>query len=138
MAAAALLFVWSQPEPALLLVTPEEAALAHQVPPLRGAEARSQGPAITQVAPDGVVHGPFLLDLRFQPGNDDVPLDPGSLQIRYLRGSGLDITDRLRPDFDGEDLRARVELPPGEHTFDVFISDEEQRGARLRLEVSVE
>ncbi len=83
--------------------------------------------------------GDFPLTIRLSPGPEGVPLDPGTLQLISLRGSGIDVTDRIPVVAEGDDLLIDViaEAPPGTHRFELYIEDIEQRSATTTLAVTV-
>ncbi|MFT4978229.1 MAG: hypothetical protein ACI8S6_004137 [Myxococcota bacterium] len=138
-AATATMFAWPRQEP-LVLVTPAEAALPSLAPVLRGQPEGSAGPHITLTSPAaGQTHrSPFPFRLRLEPGADGVAVDPGSLQITYLRGAGVDVTRRLAAHAADGRLDVSVTVPAGTHAFEIYAADIELHPARLWFEVTVE
>ncbi len=134
MAAGALLWV-----PATPLVTGEEAAAPVLAPTTRGTVVSATvGPRISAQMTVSAWTGRVSLDLDIEPGPSGVPVDLGSLQVRYLRGRGIDITPRLfttpaRTPVHIDDLA----LPQGTHTFEATVSDVEGETGLVRFSVDV-
>ena len=140
LSACAVLQEGSAPAPDLLvLVTPEEAALpdAPEPPPGARFERRSSGlrrdkeeappgPEIVVESPepDKTYRPPVPIDVRFV-SRSDVPIDPESLRVTYLKFWGIDITDRVKEFLVGDRIQVpNAKLPSGRHRLRVSISDQ--------------
>ena len=80
----------------VILITPEEAKLP--VPTqLASTRAITRGPRIeVSNLDDGKLHSPLHFNLKFRAfGGSSIDLD--SLSVTYLRGSNIDLTQRVKP-----------------------------------------
>ena len=106
------------------LVNSQEAALP---PAAMSSAGRSitRGPAIRQISPDGAVaaNKPFDLHVQFA-GRGGEKINPASAQIAILRGSNVNITDRVKPYItaNGIEMPAAM-VPPGTYVLQVTVSD---------------
>ena len=132
-AAAWALAAWGALVPApsaaqqpVVLVTVEEAAL----PPLAelGEQGRgiSRGPGIELVAPGNdatAASVPLPFRIRFTPRND-VPINPDTVRVTYLRSRPVDVTSRLRGYVTpgGIDIPLAI-VPAGAHAFRIEVAD---------------
>ncbi len=105
-----------------------------------GDEGAADGPKIVLKSPQdgGSYSGGFGIDLRFEPGESGVEVDPGSLEVTYLRGWGIDITDRLGPYRTDSGVYVDfAPFPAGEHSVEVYIEDMDQNPSRAIFTVLV-
>lgn len=127
----------------LQLVTPAEAALPEGNVPARPG-IRSRGlflaPDIELLEPSPStllrpLTSPFTLRLRFTPHNQaTIPL--ANVDVRYLRGASIDVTDRLMQYLTGDGLNIRrLALPPGRNAFLFTVTD--SNGHRQMTTVTV-
>src|SRR5262245_54987256 len=114
----------SQAAHATPLITAEEAKL----PPPKGAIPADhrgilRGPKVEVVSPDGAVHSPVRLHLKFE-SFGGATINPESVKVIYLRTPNVDLTPRLKPFIraDGIDM-PEAELPPGEYMVRVDVKD---------------
>ena len=99
----------------VVLITPEEAKLSA---PRQFASSRAitRAPRIELLDLDeGKLHSPLRFKLRFKAFGGST-IDLGSLAVTYLRGSNIDLTQRISPFArpTGIDI-PDAEVPPGEH-----------------------
>jgi len=107
-----------------ILITEQEASLpdGHSGAISRGI---TRGPSVELVQPAETAHSPVHFQIRFQAfGGNKIDLD--SLRVSYLKSPEIDLLPRLmrfiqRSGIDIPD----AELPPGEHTFRIEVSDTE-------------
>jgi hypothetical protein len=108
------------------LITDQEASLpnGHAGAIFRGI---SRGPSVELVEPAETVHSPVHFQIRFQAfGGNKIDLD--TLRVTYLKSPEVDLMPRLvrfiqRSGIDIPD----AEIPPGEHSFRIEVSDTEGR-----------
>lgn len=123
-----------------VLITESEARLPAapaSAPPTR---AISRGPGIRILAPDAGspgVNSPFPLRIAFEP-RGGAKIDPATVRLTYLRGNGVELTDRVKSGLTekGIDLKS-AEAPPGEHQIRIAIQDSEGRQTSAVLTVNV-
>jgi hypothetical protein len=109
-----------------ILITEQEASLpnAHGGPVSRGI---TRGPSVELVQPAETAHSPVHFQIRFQAfGGNKINLE--TLRVSYLKTPEIDLVPRLmrfvqRSGIDIPD----AELPPGEHSFRIEVSDTEGR-----------
>ena len=118
------------------LVTNQEAALPLSADSKAG-RSITRGPAIRQVSPAGAVaaNKPFDLHVDFA-GRGGEKINPSSAQITILRGSNINITDRLKPFItaNGIEMPAAM-VPPGTHVLQVAVSDAGGRQTIANIEI---
>lgn len=112
------------------LITAEEAGLpaaaakpAGRVITTRGI---SRGPGVKLASPESV-SGSFPFKITFEPRGES-KVDLASVKVEYLKGSGVDLTERLRPGINpaGIEIPAAA-APAGEHPIRVTVRDSEGR-----------
>jgi hypothetical protein len=121
-----LALIPARSEAGTILITEQEASLpnAHGGPISRGI---GRGPSVELVQPAETAHSPVHFQIRFQAfGGNKIDLD--TLHISYLKTPEIDLIPRLtrfvqRSGIDIPD----AELPPGEHSFRIEVSDTEGR-----------
>jgi hypothetical protein len=109
-----------------ILITDQEASLPNGH---AGAISRgiSRGPSVELVEPAETAHSPVHFQVRFQAfGGNKIDLD--TLRVTYLKSPEVDLMPRLmrfiqRSGIDIPD----AEIPPGEHSFRIEVSDTEGR-----------
>ena len=109
-----------------ILITDQEASLPNGH---GGAISRGigRGPSVELVEPAETAHSPIHFQVRFQAfGGNKIDLD--TLRVTYLKSPEVDLMPRLvrfiqRSGIDIPD----AELPPGEHSFRIEVSDTEGR-----------
>lgn len=118
------------------LVTSQEAALPVSATSKAG-RSISRGPAIRQVSPAGPVapNLPFALRLEFA-GRGGEKIDPATAQVTILRGSNINITQRVRAFISANG----IEIPdamvaPGTHVLQVAVSDAGGRQSLANIEI---
>lgn len=122
-----------------ILIKPEEARLPNATDSIveRGL---TRGPGIEQVSPDpsGItVAGPVPLKVRFIPRNE-VPIDPRTVRITYLKMRPIDLTERVRMYLGaaGIDMGQAV-VPPGVHVLRVEVRDVQGRTGTAMVKIVV-
>ena len=120
---------------AVQLITPEEAkqAAAAAKPATR---AITRGPGVKLTSPESV-SGQFPLKVAFEPRGES-KIDVASVKVEYLRGSGIDLTERLK----GGIKPAGIEIPAaaapaGEHPIRVSVRDSEGRLGSAEFKLTV-
>jgi len=119
----------------LQLVTADEAKLpALAATPVTRAITR--GPGVKLATPESV-SGIFHLKIEFAPRGGS-KIEPASVKVEYLRGSGVDLTARLKASIKPEGIDvAEVQVPAGEHAFRVAVRDSEGREGRTEFKLTV-
>jgi hypothetical protein len=108
------------------LISNKEAAL-----PPAGSQTRgiSRGPTIkvNSPIPDVATPSPFDFRIVFVP-RGDTKIDVDSVKVVYMKSPFVNLTPRLREAISdkGIDL-SKAEVPPGNHTIRVSVSDNEGR-----------
>ena len=65
-------------------------------------------------------------------------IDPASVKVEYLRGSGVDLTARLKASIKPEGIEvASAQAPAGEHAFRVSVRDTEGREGKTEFKLTV-
>jgi hypothetical protein len=121
----------------VVLITAEEAKLPA---PRQVASSRAitRGPRIElSDMDDGKLHSPLHFKLQFRSyGGAAIDLD--TLTVTYLRGSNIDLTQRVRAFArpTGIDI-PDAEVPPGEHAIRIEVKDSEGRAASSNFLLAV-
>jgi len=123
----------------VILITPEEAQLPLSSQFASSTRAITRGPRIevSDLDDGNKLHSPLHFRLRFRTfGGSSVNLD--SLAVTYLRGSNIDLTQRVKPFAQptGIDIPDAVVLP-GEHAIRVEVKDSEGRSATINFILAV-
>ena len=121
-----LALIPARSEAGTILITEQEASLPNgrSGPISRGI---TRGPSVELVQPAETAHSPVHFQIKFQTfGGTKIDLD--SLHVSYLKSPEIDLVPRLmrfvqRSGIDVPD----AELPPGEHSFRIEVSDTEGR-----------
>ncbi len=120
---------------ALKLVTDDEAKLPASAA-MPGTRAITRGPGVKLVTPENV-SGTFPLKVAFAP-HGGTKIDPASVKVEYLRGSGVDLTARLKASIKPEGIEvASAQAPAGEHAFRVSVRDTEGREGKTEFKLTV-
>jgi hypothetical protein len=120
------LLLVAQAAQAAPLISGKEAAL-----PAAGSQTRgiSRGPTIkvNSPTPDVATASPFDFRIVFVPRGDS-KIDVDSVKVVYMKSPFVNLTPRLREAISdkGIDL-SKAEVPPGNHTIRVSVSDNEGR-----------
>jgi hypothetical protein len=118
------------------LVTGSEAALPPSATSKAG-RSITRGPAIRQVAPANAVaaNQPFALKVEFA-GRGGEKINPASAQVAVLRGSDINITDRLKPYITANGIEiADARVPAGTYVLQVTVSDAGGRQSIANIEI---
>jgi hypothetical protein len=117
------------------LITDEEARLpaASQAP----TRSITRGPGVKLVSAESVAKGAFPLKVAFEPRGGS-KIDPGSVQVTYLKTPSVDLTGRLKTAIrpDGIEIAA-ASAPAGEHPIRITVRDDEGRQGMLLITLSV-
>jgi hypothetical protein len=117
------------------LVTSEEAKqpAAAAKPPSR---AITRGPGVKLASPD-TVSGQFAFKIGFEPRGES-KIDTASVKVEYLRGSGIDLTERVKAGIKptGIEIPAAA-APAGEHPIRVSVRDSEGRLGTTEFKLTV-
>lgn len=117
------------------LITAEEAKLPviASKPPSR---AITRGPGVKLVSPENV-SGAFALKVAFEPRGGS-KIDSASVKVEYLRGTGIDLTERLKTAIKPEGIElAAAAAPAGEHPMRVTVRDSEGRRGSAEFSLKV-
>jgi hypothetical protein len=109
----------------LQLITDDEARLPVMAvkPPSR---AITRGPAVKLGSPDAVTVG-FPLKVACEPRGGS-KIDPASVRVEYLKGPGIDLTERVKAGIRPEGIEiASAAAPAGPHPIRVSVRDSEGR-----------
>jgi hypothetical protein len=107
------------------LITADEArqAAAASKPATR---AITRGPGVKLASPE-TVSGQFAFKVGFEP-RGDAKIDPASVKVEYLKGSGIDLTERLKAGIKPTGIEvSAAAAPAGEHPIRVTVRDSEGR-----------
>jgi hypothetical protein len=121
-----LALIPAQSHAGTILITEQEASLpgGRTGPISRGI---TRGPSVELVEPGETAHSPVHFQIKFQAfGGSKINLD--TLHVSYLKSPEIDLIPRLarfiqRSGIDIPD----AEIPPGEHTFRIDVSDTDGR-----------
>jgi len=133
--ALSILFSTAAYGQAIQLITPDEAKLpaAGAKPPTR---AITRGPGVKLASPE-VVSGKFAFNVSFEPRGGS-KIDPASVKVEYLKGSGVDLTDRLKASVKPTGIEvAATSAPAGEHPIRVTVRDSEGRQGSAEFKLTV-
>jgi hypothetical protein len=120
---------------ALQLVTPDEAKQP-AVAAKPASRAITRGPGVKLASPDSV-SGSFPLKVEFAPRGES-KIDPSSVKVEYLRGNGVDLTERLKASTSASGIAvAAASAPAGEHAFRVSVRDSEGREGHAEFKLTV-
>lgn len=133
-AAAFVLCAGAAQAQALQLVTADEAKLP-AVAATPGTRAITRGPGVKLATPESV-SGAFPLKVEFAPRGGS-KIDPASVKVEYLRGTGVDLTARLKSSIRSEGIEvAAAQVPAGEHAFRVSVRDSEGREGKAEFKLT--
>jgi len=117
------------------LITPDEAKqpAAATKPASR---AITRGPGV-KLSSSEAVSGAFPLKVGFEPRGDS-KIDVASVKVEYLKGNGIDLTERVKAGIKptGIDMAA-VAAPAGEHPIRVTVRDSEGRVGTTEFKLTV-
>jgi hypothetical protein len=134
-AAAFILAAGAAQAQPLQLITADEAKLPAfgATPVMRGI---TRGPAVRLASPE-IVSGTFPLKIVFVPHGGS-KIDLASVRVEYLRGSGVDLTARLKASIkpDGIEVTS-AKAPAGEHAFRVSVRDSEGHEGKTEFKLTV-
>ena len=107
------------------LVTPEEAKRPDQAIP--STRAISRGPSIKLISNSSVDAKSFLFKIAMEP-KGGAKLDNQSFKIEYLKNPPVELTERLKFAFTGNQLAIPVaSIPKGVHAFKISVRDTDGR-----------
>jgi len=132
---AFLLTVQAAHAQTLQLITADEAKQP-AVAAKPGSRAITRGPGVKLASPESV-SGSFPFKVEFAPRGES-KIDPASVKVEYLRGSGVDLTERLKAGTSATGISvAAASAPPGEHAFRVSVRDSEGREGHAEFKLTV-
>ncbi len=120
---------------AVQLITADEAKLAAAAtkPPSR---AITRGPGVKLASPESV-SGQFPLKIAFEPRGES-KIDVASVKVEYLKGNGIDLTQRLKASIKPGGIEvAAASAPAGEHPIRVTVRDSEGRQGSAEFKLTV-
>jgi hypothetical protein len=120
----------------VVLITPEEATLPLPKQ-LVSSRAVTRGPRIEAAIEDGTLRSPLRFKLIFRAFGGST-VDPSTLVVTYLRGSNIDLTQRVKKFVQpgGIDV-PDAEVPPGEHAIRVEVKDSDGRTGTANVFLAV-
>ena len=120
---------------ALQLITADEAKqTASASKP--ASRAITRGPGVKLASPESV-SGNFAFKVAFEPRGDS-KIDPATVKVEYLKGSGIDLTDRLKLSLKPTGIEvAAATAPAGEHPIRVSVRDSEGRLGTAEFKLTV-
>jgi hypothetical protein len=102
--------------------------------------AITRGPSIRVLVPDPgspAITSPFAMHIVFEPRGGS-RIDASSVKLIYLRGNGIDLTDRIKGGISDKGIEFKdAEAPPGEHQLRVYVQDSEGRQANALFNLNV-
>ena len=120
---------------ALQLISAEEAKL----PPAAAKPATraiTRGPGIKLSSPESV-SGQFPLKIAFEPRGES-KIDMASVKVEYLKGNGIDLTERLKSGIKPTGIEIpTAAAPAGEHPIRVTVRDSEGRQGTAEFKLTV-
>ena len=98
--------------------------------------AITRGPGVKLASPESV-SGAFALKVAFEPRGDS-KIDAASVKVEYLKGAGIDLTDRVKGGIKptGIEIPAAA-APAGEHPIRVSVRDSEGRLGTAEFKLTV-
>ena len=98
--------------------------------------AITRGPGIKLLSPETVT-APFPFKVMFEP-RGQAKIDKASIKVEYLRGAGIDLTDRLKADTKETGIDTHAALAPaGEHMIRISATDSEGRQGTAEFKLTV-
>ena len=123
-ASALALFAATAGAQTIQLISEEEAA--HPPAATLQARAITRGPGVKLLSPEAV-SGVFQFKVAFEPRGGS-KIDPSSVKVEYLRGSGFDLTGRVKSGINAEGIDLpSVTAPVGVHPIRISARDNEGR-----------
>jgi hypothetical protein len=117
------------------LISPTEAQLP-AMPQKPASRAITRGPGVKLLSPEAV-SGRFPLKIAFEPRGAS-KIDPASVKVEYLKGDGVDLTDRVKAAVKGNGIElAEASAPAGEHPLKISVRDDEGRQGTLLVNLVV-
>jgi len=122
------------------LITPEEAALPAPAEDMAITRGLTRGPGIEIASPVSNASGlspVFPFKVTFVARNQ-VPIDPASVRVTYVKAKPIDLTDRVKTALTptGIDM-GRAEAPPGTHVIRLEVKDVQGRSAQASVRFTV-
>ena len=98
--------------------------------------AITRGPGVKLVSPESVA-GQFAFKVAFEPRGES-KIDTGSVKVEYLKGAGIDLTERVKGGVkpNGIEIPAAA-APAGEHPIRVTVRDSEGRVGTAEFKLTV-
>jgi hypothetical protein len=117
------------------LITPDEAKQPAAAPK-PSTRAITRGPAVKLASPEAV-SGNFPFKIAFE-ARGESKIDPATVKVEYLKGSGIDLTERLKGGIKpgGIEIPAAA-APAGEHPIRVTVRDSEGRLGTAEFKLTV-
>jgi hypothetical protein len=117
------------------LITADEAqSPAAAAKPLT--RAISRGPGVRLLSPEAV-SGSFAFKVAFEP-RGGAAVDLSSVKVEYLKGSGVDLTERVKAGIKPAGIElAAAAAPAGEHPIRVSLRDSDGRLGSAEFKLTV-
>lgn len=98
--------------------------------------AITRGPGVKLASAESV-SGQFPLKVAFEPRGES-KIDAASVKVEYLKGSGIDLTERLKAGIKPTGIEiASAAAPAGEHPIRVSVRDSEGRLGTAEFKLTV-
>ena len=135
LAAAVLIFSSTAFAQTVQLITADEAKAA-AAPSKPASRSITRGPGVKLASPESV-SGTFPFKIAFEPRGES-KIDTATVKVEYLKGSGVDLTDRLKGGIkpNGIEIPAAA-APAGEHPIRVSVRDSEGRLGTAEFKLTV-
>jgi hypothetical protein len=133
------LMLGAGPVRAEVLITEAEAKLPPAASVGMTMRGLTRGPGIEQEAPppDRDVPSPLQFKIKFQVRNN-VPIDPASVKLTYVRSTPIDLTERIKPHVNAGGIEmTQAEVPPGVHVLRLDLKDQQGRIGTALLKLTV-
>lgn len=122
-----------------VLITKAEAALPAPAGSGSVTRAITRGPGVEQLSPspDKSMASPLPLLIKFVPRNN-VPIDPASVKLTYIKSKAIDLTERIKKHVtaDGIDM-SNAEVPAGTHILRLEVTDQQGRSGTAVIKLIV-
>lgn len=138
----ALAFTVAHPQisAAEMLISEAESKLPPATDTAMATRGITRGPAIELVSPTpGArnIKSPLPLHVKFV-GRNNIPIDPASVKLTYIRVPTVDLTPRVKPHVtpDGIDM-PQADVPAGNHLIRIDLKDAEGRATSTTITLMV-
>ena len=99
----------------------------------------TRGPGIEQLSPspDKSMASPLPLLIKFVPRNN-VPIDPASVKLTYIKSKAVDLTERIKKHVTAAGIdMSQAEVPAGTHIMRLDVTDQQGRNGTAVIKLIV-